>query len=84
MTDSLTGIERYFLAQKVARLNELKARIVGKIGFAEANDLYRWYGVVKEAGGCPNCGLDFNATPPETNIYPHWTGACKDKPEGTR
>lgn len=75
MSQPLTGIERYFLEQKMARLNELKAKIAGRIGFAEAQDLYRWYAVVKDIG-CPNCGIDFREMPPEHNIYPHWTGAC--------
>ena len=63
------------LEQKAARLNDLKAKIAGKIGEREAHDLYRWYEVVRGIG-CPNCGLDFAAAAPETNIYPHWTGAC--------
>jgi len=75
---ALTGIERYFLEQKVARLNELKARLAAKIGPCEAASLPHWYTAAKDAGGCPNCGLDFNTSAPETNIYPHFTGECAE------
>jgi hypothetical protein len=74
----MDGIERYFLEQKVARLHDLQAKLAGKIGPQEALDLYRWYAAVCEVG-CPNCGEDFTKTPPETNIYPHWMGACKER-----
>jgi hypothetical protein len=27
--------------------------------------------------GCPNCGQRLSELPPEANVYPHQTGACK-------
>jgi hypothetical protein len=27
---------------------------------------------------CPNCGKNLRELHPLANIYPHWTGACKD------
>jgi hypothetical protein len=73
----LTGIERYFLQQQVARLHDLRARLAGKIGMCEAESIVAWYIAVKDVG-CPNCGIDFTKTPPETNIYMHWTGGCRE------
>lgn len=29
--------------------------------------------------GCPNCGAKLAEFPPEANVFPHMTGACKDK-----
>lgn len=63
------------LEHKRARLAELKAKLAGKIGFAEANDITHWYAAVHEFG-CPNCGVDFRTMHPAHDLYHHFTGAC--------
>jgi hypothetical protein len=71
----MNGIERHELEQKQARLAALKAQLVGKIGFEEAQDITYWYAAVHDVG-CPNCGVDFREFSPETNLYPHFKGMC--------
>jgi hypothetical protein len=44
-------------------------------------DINHWYNKWLEQGGkCPNCGIIFDQMPPIQNLYPHWTGACKEPP----
>jgi hypothetical protein len=62
---------------KEERLAEIRAKIGAKIGWEQAGSIYRWYEAAKEIG-CPNCGIDFRSQPDEYNIYPHFTGGCKD------
>lgn len=39
-------------------------------------DIYAWYRVHKDL--CPNCGWVLKDMHPMQNLYPHWTGACKE------
>ncbi len=39
-----------------------------------AMDIRYWYRLHEV---CPHCGAEFKGMPPEANIYPHFTGACK-------
>jgi hypothetical protein len=46
-------------------------------------DINYWYFVNK--GRCPKCGLDMWRMDPAYNIYPHFTGSCReDKPDYSR
>lgn len=40
-------------------------------------DINSWYARYKDA--CPYCGADMEKFHPRQNLYPHFTGACKDK-----
>lgn len=43
-----------------------------------SDDITSWF--IYYEGICLNCGRDLNKDHPESNIYPHFTGACKDTP----
>ena len=80
----MDGIERYELEQKHARLLELRAKLARKLGLDEAMHISSWYRAVHNVG-CPNCGLDFTTSVPETNLWPHYNGECaKPKQRGER
>jgi hypothetical protein len=44
-------------------------------------DINYWYRA--NGGKCPNCGTILRDLPPEANLYPHWSAACrKSLPQG--
>jgi predicted methyltransferase len=42
-------------------------------------DINEWYRVHRDL--CPNCGWVLKDLHPMANLYPHWTGACKEMRE---
>ena len=53
-------------------MKELFDAIFGDESFS---DVPEWY---LHQDTCPNCGIDLNELRPESNLYPHFTGGCKD------
>lgn len=41
-----------------------------------AFDINAWYRLHRDL--CPNCGWVLKDMNPMANLYPHWTGACKE------
>lgn len=64
--------------KKLEENSRLRRELGMKIGGISAvPSITDWYQSAR-VKGCPNCGLDFSTQRPESNIYPHWTGACKE------
>ena len=45
-----------------------------------SKDINAWmeYNYLYNEGKCPGCNQEFFGMPPETNMYPHWKGECKE------
>jgi len=43
-------------------------------------DIKMWlqYNFIYNGGKCPTCDINFYDMHPETNMYPHWKGECKE------
>jgi hypothetical protein len=64
-----------FIDEATPELWELINRQTHSAPNAAGFDINYWYGLNKDK--CPNCGWVLKDLHPAANLYPHWTGACK-------
>jgi hypothetical protein len=58
-------------------INNINKAFYDKGWYPQEDPIIVWYR--NNNGVCTTCGIDLKEMPPEFNIYPHFTGACKQE-----